>query len=53
MLKYAEMGTGSMGGGRLLSGAYPIFINEAADYEKGNAMILTQKQKFELSNFLE
>jgi succinylglutamate desuccinylase len=27
---------------------YPIFINEAAYYEKGIAMILTQKQEFEL-----
>jgi succinylglutamate desuccinylase len=32
------------------STTYPIFINEAAYYEKGNAMILTQKQEFELSN---
>ncbi|MGA7934698.1 MAG: aspartoacylase [Kovacikia sp.] len=29
---------------------YPIFINEAAYYEKGNAMILAQKQKLELSS---
>lgn len=28
---------------------YPIFINEAAYYEKGIAMILTQKQEFEIS----
>jgi succinylglutamate desuccinylase len=33
------------------STAYPIFINEAAYYEKGNAMILTQKQEFELNEY--
>ncbi|MGB3515919.1 MAG: aspartoacylase [Elainellaceae cyanobacterium] len=27
---------------------YPVFINEAAYYEKGIAMVLTQKQQFEL-----
>jgi aspartoacylase len=27
---------------------YPIFINEAAYYEKGIAMILTQKQTTEI-----
>jgi aspartoacylase len=29
--------------------AYPIFINEAAYYEKGIAMYLTQKQQFQVS----
>jgi succinylglutamate desuccinylase len=31
---------------------YPIFINEAAYYEKGIAMILTQKRNFEIYKFL-